>query len=57
LIQNPFAQESQVSTELHNKLEGSMSDFVKNFKSLKKEVFMVAENVMESEKAKHLLGS
>ncbi|MBA4055804.1 MAG: hypothetical protein C0490_13900 [Marivirga sp.] len=57
LTQNPFAQESQVSVELHHKLEGSMSDFVKNFKSLKKEVFMLAENVMESEKAKHLLGS
>jgi hypothetical protein len=57
LMQNPFAQESQESTELHVRLEGLMSEFVKNFKSLKREVFMLAENVMESEKARHLLGS
>lgn len=57
LIQNPFAQEAQVSADLHLKLEGLMSDFVKNFKSLKKEVFRLAEDVMVSEKAKHLLGS
>jgi hypothetical protein len=57
LIQNPFAQESQKSVELHSKLEGSIADFVKNFKSLKKEVFTLSEEAMESEKAKHLLGS
>lgn len=57
LIQNPFAHDSQVSVSLHQKLEGSIMDFVKNFRSLKKEVFMLAEGAMESEKAKHLLGN
>jgi len=57
LIQNPFAHDSQVSVGLHQKLEGSIMDFVKNFRSLKKEVFLLAEGAMESEKAKHLLGN
>lgn len=57
LIQNPFAHDSQVSRSLHQKLEGSIVDFVKNFKSLKKEVFILSEGAMESERAKHLLGN
>jgi hypothetical protein len=57
LVQNPFAQDSQLSMDLHSKLEGSMVDFAKNFRSLKKEVFRLSEDAMESNKAKHLLGS
>lgn len=57
LVQNPFAQDSQMSVKLHSKLEGSMVDFAKNFRSLKKEVFRLSEEAMESNKAKHLLGS
>lgn len=57
LIQNPFAHDCQVLRDAHGELEVSMADFVKKFRSLKKEVFALAEHAMESEKAKHLLGS
>lgn len=56
LIQNPFAQESQVSLKMHAKLESAVTDFMKSFKAVKKEVFTLSEKAMESEKAKHLLG-
>ncbi|MBL6448764.1 hypothetical protein JMN32_20800 [Fulvivirga sp. 29W222] len=42
--------------ETHAKLEVDTIDFLKRFREVKKQVFAHTEHVMESEKAKHLLG-
>ena len=55
LVQDPFAHDSQLSITRHDALAASIQDLFKRFRSLKTEVYKVAENVMESEKAKHLL--
>ena len=55
LIQNPIAHDSRSSVMQHDALEASILDLIKRFRSLKSEVFAVAEKAMESEKAKHLL--
>lgn len=57
LVQDPFAQDSQVVRNQHEQLEAAIADFTKNFRTLKKEVFSLAESAMTSEKAKHLLES
>lgn len=57
MFKNPSPEQSELAFNSHSKLEGLVTDFAKNFKSLKKEVFALSEDAMESDKAKHLLGS
>lgn len=56
LIQNPFPYDAQTIADEHAKLERSLAGFLKDFRLLKKEVFLLTEQVIESEKVKHLLG-
>jgi hypothetical protein len=55
LIENPFAQDSRKFKNEHAKLESNVADFVTRFKALKRETFELTEQVLESEKVKHLL--
>jgi hypothetical protein len=57
LIQSPFAHDGQESIEKHATLETQMADFTKKFRSLKKEVFVFTEKIMDSEKLQHLLSN
>ena len=41
----------------HAKLEKDISNFVKSFKELKKDVFLVTEEIMQSEKVKKLVSA
>lgn len=51
--------ESQINEiELaHARLERSIADFVKTFKALKRDVFLIAEEILQSEKVKKLLSA
>ena len=57
LIQNPFPYDAQAYRDEHARLESSLADFLKEFRIIKKEIFLLTEQVIESEKVKHLLGS
>ena len=56
LVESQFLQDTQGYKERHGKLEAGMSEFLKDFRKVKKELFHVTEQIMKSEKAKHLLG-
>jgi hypothetical protein len=55
LIENPFAYDAHAIKQEHEKLENNISQFVKDFRVLKRETFDLTELVIESEKAQHLL--
>lgn len=55
LVENPFPHNAQDYRDEHGALEKTLADFVKYFKAIKKEIFSLTEQVIESEKAKHLL--
>ena len=57
MVESQFLQDTQGYKERHGQLETEMSEFLKNFREAKKELFHVTEEIMKSEKAKHLLGS
>ena len=56
LIQNPFPYDAQAYRDEHARLESSLADFLKEFRIIKKEIFLLTEQVIGSEKVKHLLG-
>jgi hypothetical protein len=49
LIQNPFPYDDSQIQDEHMKLENGFTVFVKNFRSLKEEVFELTERVMDTE--------
>jgi hypothetical protein len=55
LMQNPFAQNAQRCRDEHGEIEILFSEFTKEFRKVKAEVFDLTENVMASEKSRHLL--
>lgn len=55
LIENPFSNDSQHTKDEHLTLEGALVDFVKDFRLTKREIFVSTEQILKSEKAKHLL--
>lgn len=55
LQQNAFSHDEQQFRNEHGKLEDEIADFAKLFRDLKKDVFKITEEVLESEKLKHLL--
>ncbi len=57
LIENPFSHDEMKIRDEHEILENQFSEFVKNFKALKREIFKVTEHVIEEEKLKHLISS
>ncbi len=57
LVENPFSHDAQVYREEHAKLELALSDFQKDFKEMKKEIFQLAKQIMDAEKTSHLLSS
>lgn len=57
LIQNPFPYDAQAYRDEHAGLESSLADFLKEFRIIKREIFLLTEQVIESEKVKHLLGA
>lgn len=57
LVDSQFLQDTQGYKERHSKLDTEMFEFLKDFRRVKKELFHVTEQIMKSEKAKHLLGT
>lgn len=55
LIENPFSHDAHVVNIEHSALEEKIADFVKEFRSLKHEVFALTEHILESEKVQHML--
>lgn len=55
LIENPFSHDETEFRDEHSKLEDEFTEFVKNFKTVKQEIFVSAEHVIEDEKLHHLL--
>lgn len=55
LIDDPFKYDSLKFRTEHEELEDSIADFVKSFRSNRKEVFAITEHVMDSEKLNRLL--
>ena len=56
LVESQFLQDTQGYKERHGKLEIEISEFLLDFRKVKKELYQVTEQIMKSEKAKHLLG-
>ena len=56
VVKNSFSQDGQEFRSEHDDLEDKFTNFVKDFKALKKDVFSVTENILQTEKFKHLLG-
>jgi hypothetical protein len=54
-IKNSSSKDSREFRDEHEYLEIELTGFVKNFRSLKKNIFKLSEQVMQTEKAKHLL--
>ena len=58
LLQNPFPYDDTRLREQHMELESELAAFVKDFRSLKEEVFELTEQVLETEDgANQFLGS
>lgn len=55
LIDAPFKYDSHVFRTEHEELEDSIIDFVKSFRSNRKEMFAITEHVMDSEKLNRML--
>jgi hypothetical protein len=56
LVENPLPEKKPHDyKDEHGQLEMGMSEFLKDFRKVKKEVFQLTEEVMETEKARHLL--
>jgi hypothetical protein len=55
LMENPFAQDAQHFKDEHAAIEREFADFIKNFRSIKSEVFKLNEQVVQSEKVKRLI--
>lgn len=55
LIQNPFPYDAQTFRDEHSGLEILLTAYLKDFRIIKKEIFLLTEQVIESEKVKHLL--
>ncbi len=55
IIQNPFPNDAQAAKNTHEALEVDVAAFVRNFKEVKRELFLMAEEIMESDKARRLL--
>jgi hypothetical protein len=55
LIQDPFSHEVQLCQQGHVELEKEISEFVRDFRLVKRKVFQLAANAIESQKVKHLL--
>ncbi len=56
LIENPFAHDAQSCKDEHAKLEAWLAEFSKEFREVKREIFHLTEQVMESKKAQYVLG-
>ena len=56
-IENPFTHNEQDFRKEHQKLEDNIVSFVKDFKTLKKEIFSITEKVLEAEKLNHLISN
>lgn len=55
LIENPFSHNAQDCKDAHVTIEAMVAALVKDFRVIKKAVFVLTEKIMESEKAKHLI--
>lgn len=55
LVTNQLPHNAQVDKDRHGELEIALSDFLKEFRSIKKEVFALTERVVDSEKDQHFL--
>lgn len=55
LIQNKDTVQSEAVIDEHTDLERHMVNFVKSFRTNRKEVFSITEHVVDSEKLSHLL--
>jgi hypothetical protein len=55
LMENHFSRDSQNARDEHLSLENDLVDFVKDFRFAKGEIFSSTEQILKSEKAKHLL--
>jgi len=57
LMENPFSPNSPEFKDEHGQLELELAIFLKDFRATKSEVFALTEQVLKSEKAKHLLSA
>ncbi|MEP2237154.1 MAG: hypothetical protein ABJI22_02260 [Maribacter sp.] len=56
LIDNPFAYDSHTFRTEHEQLENEITDFVKQFRTNRKEVFAITEHVIDGEEMIKRLG-
>ncbi|MEP2278610.1 hypothetical protein [Maribacter sp.] len=56
LIDNPFAYDSHTFRTEHEQLEDEIADFVKQFRTNRKEVFAITEHVIDGEEMIKRLG-
>ena len=55
LIDDPFKYDSHEFRSEHEKLEDNITEFIKSFRTNRKETFLITEHVIESEKLGYLL--
>jgi hypothetical protein len=55
LLESPFSHDSQTYKDEHLTLENDLMDFVKDFRFAKGEIFKSTEQVLKTDKSKHLL--
>jgi hypothetical protein len=57
LIENPFPYDASVYKNEHKELKAAFSEFLKEFRRVKKAIFELAEHVIDSAKVKRLIES
>lgn len=55
LMANNSSQEAAAYRDEHGRLEDDLSDFVKTFRAVKREIFDLTERIARTEKLKHLI--
>ena len=55
LMENPFSHDEQQFRDEHAFLEDHIADFIKEFRSIKNEIFTITKGVIRDEKFQHLL--
>lgn len=55
LMPNNSSQDAGAFREKHGRLEDDLSDFVKTFRAVKRDIFELTERISRTEKLKHLI--
>lgn len=55
LMTNTSTQDAATFRQEHGRLEDDLTEFVKSFRTAKKEIFQLTESIARTEKSKHLI--